>query len=68
MRMYLFMLETAGRLWAGTDPSEVTLDNEYLRGQVELIIEMGVSPHGNRYDHDDHKKFIATAIRYSIPR
>lgn len=64
--MYRAMVKAAAALWDGTPRGEVTLDKEYLRGQVELIIELGVAPYGNTYDHDQVKEFVATDIRTEV--
>lgn len=72
--MYALLIRKAADLWAGTDPSEVRLyvdgeSNEYLRGQVELIRELGLLPPdlaGNDWDADTSRFFIAGDIRRQV--
>ena len=70
--MYDFLVRKAADLWAGTAPSEVRLyvngeSNEYLRGQVELIMELGiVRPGGRALDPDHMKALIARDIRVKV--
>lgn len=64
--MYDLLIRKAADLWAGSDPSEVTLDrSEYLRGQVELIVELGVlTPYTHHLlDQDQSKVLVARDIR-----
>jgi hypothetical protein len=46
--MYELIVSKAADLWAGTDPQDMA-GSEYLRGQVELIRELGIAP----YDDED---------------
>lgn len=72
--MYDFMIRKAADLWAGTDPAEVRLyvhgdTNEYLRGQVELIIEMGLTPPEycpDEWDADARRVLVARDIRRAV--
>ena len=67
--MYDLIIRKAADLWAGSAPSEVNLYvngqvNEYLRGQVELIMELGVlTPYSDADDHDHIKALVARDIR-----
>ena len=70
--MYDLLIRTAADLWAGSAPSEVNLYvngqvNEYLRGQVELIMDLGVlTPYTDADDHDQIKALIARDIRRQV--
>ena len=67
--MYDLLIRKAADLWAGSAPSEVNLyvggeSNEYLRGQVELIMDLGVlTPYTEAQDHDHIKALVARDIR-----
>lgn len=60
--MYDYMVRTAARLWDGTDPAEITLGNEYARGQVELIIDTGIAPYRGE-DWDGIKHYVLADIK-----
>ena len=62
--MYDLLVRTAARLWDGTDPAEITLGNEYARGQVELIIDLGIAPH--RGDWDEIKNQVLADIKKHV--
>lgn len=66
--MYHYLITAAAGLWAGAQPGDVRLSSEYLRGQVELIIDMGLSPYGRdgSLDHDSVKELIAQDIRAKV--
>ena len=65
--MYDFIIRQAADLWDGTDPAEITLGNEYARGQVELIIDMGIAPYSYLdLDHDDVKDRVLADIKRKI--
>lgn len=72
--MYDFMIRKAADLWAGAHPSEVRLYvkgeyNEYLRGQVELIRELGLLPPDlivDEQDGDASRVLIARDIRRRV--
>lgn len=65
--MYNLLIRKAADLWAGTAKSEVNLSNEYLRGQVELIMELGVlTPYSDLGDGDVVKQCIARDIRKAV--
>lgn len=76
--MYDFMIRKCADLFAGTSPADVVLRPglrpyfsveqqflaEYLRGQVELIIEMGIAPYSTDvYDSDHIKALVARDVR-----
>ena len=63
--MYDYIVRTAARLWDGTDPADVHLGNEYARGQVELIIDMGIAPHREE-DWDGLKHLVLADIKRHI--
>lgn len=60
--MYDFIIRTAADLWQGTDLAEITLGNEYARGQVELIIDLGIAPYTD-LDWDDVKHHVLADIK-----
>jgi hypothetical protein len=64
--VYDLLISKAADLWAGTVPSEVNLTNEYLRGQVELIMELGVLHPYDALDSDIVKQNIARDIRRTV--
>lgn len=72
--MYDLLISKAADLWAGSDPSEVRLyvngqSNEYLRGQVELIRELGLLPPDLTMDDQDadaSRVLIARDIRRQV--
>ena len=63
--MYDFIIRQAAGLWDGTDPAEITLDNEYARGQVELIIDLGIAPY-NSLDWDGVKHYVLADIKNHV--
>jgi len=64
--MYDLLIRTAARLWDGTDPAEIHLGNEYARGQVELIIDLGIVPNSARLDWDDLKHQVLADIKENV--
>ena len=60
------LIRTAARLWDGTDPAEIHLGNEYARGQVELIIDLGIVPNSARLDWDDLKHQVLADIKENV--
>ena len=68
MTVYATMVKAAAGLWVGTPPKDVTLSNEYHRGQVELIAEVGVLHPYLGLDHDLVKQYISRDIRAALVR
>ena len=63
--MYDLLIRTAARLWDGTDLAEIHLGNEYARGQVELIIDLGIAPY-NSLDWDGVKHYVLADIKNHV--
>lgn len=69
--MYGTLIETAAEMWSGGDPVDVHLtingrDNDYLRGQVEFILALGVKTPHDGLDMDTAAYRVAADIRATV--